>query len=166
MDILLLFFGFVLMILGIVGAFMPVLPGPITGWVGLLLLHLTKVVPIDWTFLSITLVIAVLIYVLDYIIPALGSKKFGGSRYGIYGTTFGLVIGLIFFPPYGIIIGPFFGALTGELLYDSNDSQRALRAAFGALIGFLFSTGLKFAVGVIYCLLFLTIVWDYKYQFF
>ena len=126
------------MILGIVGAFIPVLPGPITGWVGLLLLHLTKVVPIDWTFLSITLVIAVLIYVLDYIIPALGAKKFGGSRYGIYGTTFGLVIGLIFFPPYGIIIGPFFGALTGELLYDSNDSQRALRAAFGALIGFLF----------------------------
>ena len=117
------------MILGIVGAFIPVLPGPITGWVGLLLLHLTKVVPIDWTFLSITLVIAVLIYVLDYIIPALGAKKFGGSRYGIYGTTFGLVIGLIFFPPYGIIIGPFFGALTGELLYDSNDSQRALRAA-------------------------------------
>lgn len=98
--------------------------------------------------------------------PALGAKKFGGSRYGIYGTTFGLVIGLIFFPPYGIIIGPFFGALTGELLYNSNDSQRALRAAFGALIGFLFSTGLKFAVGVIYCLLFLTIVWDYKYQFF
>ena len=143
MDILLLFFGFVLMILGIVGAFIPVLPGPITGWVGLLLLHLTKVVSIDWTFLSITLVIAVLIYVLDYIIPALGAKKFGGSRYGIYGTTFGLVIGLIFFPPYGIIIGPFFGALTGELLYNSNDSQRALRAAFGALIRFLFSTGLK-----------------------
>ena len=103
------------MILGIVGAFIPVLPGPITGWVGLLLLHLTKVVPIDWTFLSITLVIAVLIYVLDYIIPALGAKKFGGSRYGIYGTTFGLVIGLIFFPPYGIIIGPFFGALLNKV---------------------------------------------------
>jgi uncharacterized protein YqgC (DUF456 family) len=166
MDIFLLFLGFFFMILGIIGAFLPVLPGPITGWVGLLLLHLTKVVPQDWTFLGITLAIAIIIYILDYIIPALGTKKFGGSKYGMYGTTIGLIIGLIFFPPFGIIIGPFVGALIGELMYDSKDSSRAFKAAVGSFIGFLFSTGLKFIVGLIYLGLFLAIFWDYKSLFF
>ena len=154
------------MILGIIGAFLPILPGPITGWVGLLILHFTEAVPQDWTFLGITLFIAVLIYVLDYIIPALGTKKFGGSKYGMYGTTIGLLIGLIFFPPFGIIIGPFVGAFLGELMFDSKDSSRALKAAFGSFIGFLFSTGLKFITGVIYLGLYIAIVWDYKSSFF
>lgn len=166
MDIFLLFLGLLFMILGIIGAFLPVLPGPITGWVGLLLLHLTKVVPQDWTFLGITLAVAIIIYILDYIIPALGTKKFGGSKYGMYGTTIGLIIGLIFFPPFGIIIGPFVGALIGELMYDSKDSNRAFKAAVGSFIGFLFSTGLKFIVGLIYLGLFLSIFWDYKSAFF
>ena len=166
MDLFLLLLGFVFMILGIIGAFLPVLPGPITGWVGLLLLHLTKAVPQDWTFLGITLAIAVIIYILDYIIPAMGTKKFGGSKYGVYGTTIGLLIGLIFFPPFGIIIGPFAGAFIGELMYDSKDSARALKAAFGSFIGFLFSTGLKFITGIIYLGLFIAIAWDYKSAFF
>jgi len=166
MDILLLFLGFVLMILGIIGAFLPVLPGPVTGWFGLLLIHLTKAIPQDWTFLGITLAIAVIVYILDYIIPAMGTKKYGGSKYGVYGTTIGLILGLIFFPPFGIIIGPFAGALVGELMYDSSDSKRALKAAKGSFIGFLFSTGLKFIVGLIYFGLFISIVWEYKSSFF
>jgi uncharacterized protein YqgC (DUF456 family) len=166
MDLFLLILGFLFMILGIIGAFLPVLPGPITGWVGLLLLHLTKAVPKDWPFLGITLAIAVIIYILDYIIPAMGTKKFGGSKYGVYGTTIGLLIGLIFFPPFGIIIGPFAGAFVGELMYDSKDSARALKAAFGSFIGFLFSTGLKFITGLIYLGLFIATAWDYKSAFF
>lgn len=166
MDLFLLFLGFVFMILGIIGSFLPVLPGPITGWVGLLLLHLTKAVPKDWTFLGITLGIAIVIYILDYIIPAMGTKKFGGSKYGVYGTTIGLITGLLFFPPFGIIIGPFAGAFVGELMYDSQDSKRALKAAFGSFIGFLFSTGLKFITGLIYLGLFIAIAWDYKSAFF
>ena len=166
MDILLLFLGFIFMILGIIGSFLPVLPGPITGWVGLLLLHLTKTIPQNWTFLGITLAIAVLIWFLDYIIPALGTKKFGGSKYGVYGTTIGLIIGLLFFGPLGIIIGPFAGALIGELMFDSNDSKRAFKAAFGSFIGFLFSTGLKFITSLVYMGLFLSIVWDHKSAFF
>jgi hypothetical protein len=166
MDILLLLLGFVCMILGLIGAFLPVLPGPITGWVGLLLLHLTKTVPQDYTFLGITLAVAILIWLLDYIIPAMGTKRYGGSKYGIYGTTIGLILGLIFFPPFGIIIGPFVGAFVGELMFDSSDSKRAFKAAKGSFIGFLFSTGLKFMVGLIYFGLFLSIFWDYKSQFF
>lgn len=166
MDILLIFLGSIFMILGLIGAFLPVLPGPITGWVGLLLLHLTKAVPQDWTFLGITLAIAVVVWFLDYVIPALGTKKFGGSKYGVYGTTIGLLIGLFFFPPFGIIIGPFAGAFIGELMFDSNDSKRALKAAFGSFIGFLFSTGLKFITGLIYLGLFISIAWEYKSAFF
>ena len=166
MDILLLLLGFFFMILGLIGAFLPVLPGPVTGWVGLLLLHLTKAIPQDWTFLGITLAIAIIIWLLDYVIPAMGTKKFGGSKYGVYGTTIGLIVGLIFFPPFGIIIGPFAGALIGELMYDSNDSKRAFKAAFGSFIGFLFSTGLKFIAGIIYLGLFISIAWEYRSAFF
>ena len=104
-------------------------------------------------------------YILDYIIPALVTKKFGGSKYGIIGTTIGLIVGLIFLGPFGIIIGPFIGALTGELIYDNQNSNRALKAAFGSLIGFLFSTGLKFIVSIIYAGLFLSKIWEMKSNF-
>mgnify|MGYP001068361297 FL=1 len=166
MDILLLFVGFFIMLLGIIGSFLPILPGPITGWVGLLILHLTSVIEEDWTFLGITLGIAVLIWLLDYIIPALGTKKYGGSKYGIYGTTIGLICGLIFLGPIGIIIGPFAGAFFGEMIYDSKDSNRALKAAFGSFVGFLFSTGLKFLVSIIYMGMYISIAWEYKSSFF
>jgi uncharacterized protein YqgC (DUF456 family) len=111
-------------------------------------------------------VIAVVVYILDYIIPALGTKKFGGSKYGIIGTTVGLLVGLIFLGPLGIIIGPFIGAFIGELIHDNENSNRALKAAFGSLIGFLFSTGLKFIVSSIYAGLFFLKIWEMKSNFF
>ena len=165
MDILLLLLGLFFIILGIIGSFIPVLPGPITSWIGLLLIHLTNVIPYNWTFILTTFTIALFVYILDYIIPALGTKKFGGSKYGIIGTTIGLIVGLIFLGPFGIIIGPFIGALTGELIYDNQNSNRALKAAFGSLIGFLFSTGLKFIVSIIYSGLFLSKIWEMKSNF-
>lgn len=85
----------------------------------------------------------------------MGTKKFGGSRYGMIGTTMGLIIGLIFFPPFGIVVGPFLGALAGELVFDSKDTQRATRAAFGSLLGFLTSTLIKFMTSCIYLGVFL-----------
>ena len=166
MDTLIILLGVFFIILGIIGSFIPVLPGPITSWVGLLLLHLTNAVSYNWTFILTTLAVALLVYILDYIIPALGTKKFGGSKYGIIGTTVGLVVGLIFLGPFGIIIGPFIGAFIGELVYDNENSDRALKAAFGSLIGFLFSTGLKFTVSSIYAGLFFLKIWEMKSNFF
>ncbi|NNL08276.1 MAG: DUF456 domain-containing protein, partial [Croceitalea sp.] len=58
MDIALLFIGFILMLIGILGSFLPVLPGPPISWVGLLLLYLTQAIPDDWWVLGITLGIA------------------------------------------------------------------------------------------------------------
>lgn len=162
MDIFLTIVGFLLMLLGIVGSFLPVLPGPITSWFGLLLLHLTNAIPTNWTFLGITLVVAVLVFVMDYIIPAIGTKRFGGSKYGIYGTTIGLIIGLIFMGPFGIIIGPFVGALIGELAFANKDTESAFKAAFGSFLGFLFSTLLKFIVASIYFGFFISDFWEYK----
>lgn len=161
MDLILVIIGGLLMVLGIVGSFLPILPGPLTSWVGLLVLHFTEAIPTNWTFLIITLIIAVAIWVLDYFIPAIGTKKFGGSKYGVVGTTIGLFVGLFSPIPGGIIIGPFAGALVGELIND-NDSKKALKAAFGSFLGFLTSTLLKFIVALIFFGLFLSEVINYK----
>jgi len=149
MDIFLILLGFIFTLLGVAGSFLPVLPGPITGWVGLLLLYLTKVVPMSYTFLGITLVISILIWVLDYTIPAMGTKRFGGSKYGAIGATVGLLIGLIVPIPLGFVLGAFLGAFVGEMIYNL-DFSRALKAAFGSFIGFLASTTLKFIVSSIF----------------
>ncbi|CAL2083336.1 DUF456 domain-containing protein [Tenacibaculum sp. 190524A02b] len=162
MDTFLLILGFLLTGLGILGSFLPVLPGPITGWAGLLVLHFTDAVPMNTTFLTITGVIALLIFILDYFIPAMGTKKFGGTKYGAYGTTIGLIVGLLSPIPFGIIIGAFVGALVGELLYDGSDVNRALKASFGAFLGFLASVTIKFSVAVLYFVLFVIKFWEYK----
>jgi len=161
MDIFLVILGFCIMGLGLIGSFLPVLPGPLTGWLGLLVLHLTEAIPMNWTFLGITLGIALLIWILDYIIPAMGTKKFGGSRAGAIGTTLGLIIGLLSPIPFGFIIGAFVGAFVGELIHDSKDSSRAIKAAFGSFLGFLFSTTLKFIVSLIFLVLFINKTIEY-----
>lgn len=166
MEYFLLITGFLCMLVGILGSFLPVLPGPPVSWLGLLLLYLTKGIPFSYWILGITLLIALVVAVLDYIIPAKGTKKFGGSQYGVWGTNIGLVIGLIAPIPFGFIIGPFVGALVGELIYDNKDHQRAVKAATGSFIGFLASTFIKFVVCMVYLGLFLVKVWDYRYIWF
>jgi len=166
MDIFLLILGFLFALLGIIGAFLPVLPGPIMGWIGLLILHLTSVVPMNWTFLGVTFAVSIAIWVIDYIIPAMGTKKFGGSKYGVIGTMVGLIVGLIAPIPFGIIIGPFLGAFLGELINDSKDSKKALKAAFGSFLGFLASTFIKFIAAVIFLGFYISIFWEFKSDFF
>lgn len=149
MDIFLIIISLLFMVLGIAGSFLPVLPGPLTSWVGLLVLHFTDVVAMNRTFLITTFIIALGIWLLDYIIPAMGTKRFGGSRAGIIGTSIGLIVGLIAPIPGGIIIGPFCGALIGELI-NKSDFKKALKAAIGSFLGFLASTFIKFIVAIIY----------------
>nr|WP_315208477.1 DUF456 domain-containing protein [uncultured Flavobacterium sp.] len=166
MDVLLLALGFMCVIFGIFGSFLPVLPGPSISWVGLVLLYFTNAVPANYWVLGIALLITVIISVLDYVIPAKGTKRFGGSSYGIWGTNIGLVIGILAPIPFGFLIGPFLGALTGELIYDFKDHNRALKAATGSFVGFLASSFMKFVVCVMYLGLFVWIVWNYKSELF
>ncbi|TVZ16616.1 DUF456 domain-containing protein [Maribacter sp. MAR_2009_72] len=163
MDIVLLVLGFIFMLIGILGSFLPVLPGPPISWIGLLLLYMTKAISMNWTFLGITLAIALLVFALDYIIPAMGTKKFGGTKAGVIGTTIGLVVALIFpiLGPFGIIIWPFIGALVGELL-NKADKKTATKAAFGSFLGFLTGTFIKFLVAIVYLGLFISLAWEHK----
>ncbi len=161
MDIFLTILAAFFMILGIIGSFLPVLPGPLTSWVGLLILHLTDVVPMNWTFLIITLIIAITIWILDYIIPAMGTKRFGGSKAGMIGTSLGLIVGLLSPIPGGIIIGPFVGALVGELI-NKSEFDKALKAAFGSFLGFLASTFIKFIVALVFLGLYIVKIIEYQ----
>ncbi|OUR98333.1 hypothetical protein A9Q86_14895 [Flavobacteriales bacterium 33_180_T64] len=161
MDIFLVILATFFMILGIIGSFLPVLPGPLTSWIGLLIFHFADVVPMNWTFLIITFIIALGIWVLDYIIPAMGTKRFGGTKAGMIGTSIGLIVGLLAPIPGGIIIGPFFGALIGELI-NKSDFNKALKAAFGSFLGFIASTFLKFIVAMVFLGFFIVKIFEYK----
>ncbi len=142
MDFLLVFFGALLMIAGIAGCVLPVIPGPPLSYIGLLMLHFTTRYQFSTTFLVIWGIVTVVVYVIDYLIPVWGTKRFGGSKRGVWGSLIGLVIGLFFFPPFGIIIGPFLGAVIGELT-AGKDHGSALKSGFGSFMGFLLGTLLK-----------------------
>lgn len=142
LDIVLIVFGIIFLLIGIAGCILPILPGPPISYVGLLLLHFTAKHQFSTQFLIIWAIIAIVVTVLDNIIPVWGTKKYGGSKKAIWGSMIGLVLGLFLFPPVGIIIGPFAGAVIGELI-DGKEGNAALRSGFGAFMGFLGGTLLK-----------------------
>ena len=147
-DILLAAGGSALMILGIIGCFLPVIPGPPTSFIGLLLLHFSKYAEFSFDFLLVMGAIAVIVTIMDYIVPIWGTKKFGGSKAGMWGAAIGLVLGLIFFPPLGIIVGPFAGAVIGEAL-TGKDAASSFKAGLGSLLGLMIGIGLKLAASIV-----------------
>jgi len=155
MDILFVVIGLLLMLIGIIGSVLPIIPGTPISWLGLIMLYLAPSMEFDWFFISVTGVIAITIYILDYVIPAIGTKKFGGSKAGAWGTVIGLIVGILAPIPFGILIGPFVGALIGELLVNKTESKLAFKAAIGSFIGFLTSTFIKFFATVVFLLLFI-----------
>lgn len=142
-DYLLLILGIIFMIIGIIGCLVPVLPGPPLSFLGLIFLHLTRFGQFTTPTLIILGTIAVLVTVLDYIVPVWGTKKFGGSKYGTKGATIGLIVG-VFLGPLGIILGPLIGAFVGEIIFK-DDMSYAFKAGFGSLLSFLTGIGLKLA---------------------
>jgi len=161
MEILLLIISLLFVVIGVLGSVLPVLPGPSLSWLGLLMLYTTPGIEWNYWMLGITLVITLAISVLDYVIPAQGTKRFGGSKYGIWGTNIGLIVGILAPIPFGFIIGPFVGAFIGELIYDQNDSKRALKAATGSFLGFLASTFINFVFCMVLFGIYIHIVWKY-----
>ncbi len=145
MDYFLIVLATMLIILGLLGCFLPILPGPPLSYLGLLLLSFTRWGNIESAILIWMAIIVVLVTILDYILPVWTTKKIGGTKRGVWGATLGLILGLFIFPPWGIIIGPFVGAFLGEISADK-DNRKALKSAIGSFIGFLLGTGLKLVV--------------------
>ncbi len=146
MDYVLYILSGLLITAGIIGSILPVLPGPIVGYAGLVLLYFTGNHPFTITFLVVFAILTLIVSVIDYIIPIYGTKKFHGSKYGMWGSTIGVFAGMFFFP-FGIIAGPFIGALVGELI-TGKGLKIAFSSAFGSFVGFLAGTGLKLILTV------------------
>ncbi|HCE57172.1 MAG TPA: DUF456 domain-containing protein [Prolixibacteraceae bacterium] len=142
MDYVLIIFGVILTLTGILGCVLPMLPGPPINYLAILLLHFTSNHQFSIRFLVIWAVIAAVVVLLDYLIPVWGTKKFGGSKQGVWGSVIGLVAGLFIFPPFGIIIGPFAGAVIGEFI-AGKESGEAFKSGFGSFVGFLAGTFIK-----------------------
>ncbi|HRP90874.1 MAG TPA: DUF456 domain-containing protein [Edaphocola sp.] len=158
MEYVLIILGLLCCIVGIIGSVVPVLPGLPISWVGLLLIYFCKEMTFDYWFLGITLGVTILMTILSYVIPAKGTKRYGGSRAGAIGTTIGLFAGLFF--PFGILLGPFLGAFIGEFFFNGSESKVALRAAWGSFIGFLAGVFMNVMVALIFLGLFIYKVWE------
>jgi len=141
MEIVWIILGIALIIGGFIGSLLPVIPGPPISFVGLIMLQLTAIPPFTTQFLIIWAFIVAALMILDNVIPAYGTKKFGGSPWGIAGSLVGLSVGL-FFAPFGLVMGPLAGAFVGEVIVGKK-ANRAIRSALGSFFGFLFSTLLK-----------------------
>ncbi|MFW6327318.1 MAG: DUF456 domain-containing protein [Bacteroidota bacterium] len=141
-DYLLLSLGIVAIIVGLAGCILPVIPGPPISWLGLLALNYTRWADFSFNFMLLTFLLAVVVTILDYVVPVWGTKRFGGTKAGIWGATIGLVVGLFILPPLGIILFPFLGALAGEVM-SGKDGRQSLRAALGSFFGFLMGIGIK-----------------------
>lgn len=139
----------ILLILGIVGTFLPVLPGLLLSLGGLLIYKFGTDAPISMVFIWIFVALTVLSAVLNYVIPARTTRKYGGTRWGSLGSIVGTFAGMIFIPiPFGFLIGMFLGVFIGELLHDMRDKKKAWNSTKGAMIGFIYGTGFNFIVGV------------------
>ena len=144
MEDLIIALGIVLTIVGIAGSLLPVLPGPPIAYAGLWLQQLRDPDPFTLKFLLLWGALTLVVMILDYYVPIWGTKKFGGTKYGVWGCTLGFVAGF-WIGPWGVIAGPFVGAFLGELLARQN-SANALKAAMGSFFGFLTGSFLKLLV--------------------
>ena len=141
MDIFLLIVAFLLMLVGIIGCIIPGLPGVPLAYAGLWVAQATDRIDFSWQMLLVWGIMTIVVSVLDYVVPAWGTKRFGGTKYGVWGSTIGVFVGL-FLGPWGVIIGPLAGAILGEML-GGKQVEEALKAGWGSFIGLLFGTVLK-----------------------
>ena len=147
MDIMLLSISVILLLIGLAGCLLPVIPGPPVSFLSLLIVNFTGYADFTVNFLVITACVAVAVTVLDLVVPVWTTKKFGGSRYGMWGAGIGIFAGMFFLPPVGLIIGPLAGAILGELI-KGTDGRKAIVAGLGSFAGFLLGVGLKLAVSI------------------
>ncbi len=155
-DVALMVIGAVCLLIGFVGCVVPVLPGVACAYAALWTLYPTPYA-LTGEKLLVGGIVAVVAIVLDYVVPALGAKKFNCSKWGVFGCMVGTIVG-IFFAPLGLILGPFLGAVAGELV-AGKEASAALRGGFGALLGFIAGVLLKFVVCALFTWWFVQACW-------
>ncbi len=160
MEIICIILGFLLIIIGFIGIIAPILPATAASFAAILLIHFSKVYEFHLLTLMILSALTILTFLVDYIMPVIGTKKFGGTKYGVIGSSIGIFISMFIVAPMGIfaIVGilflAFIGAYLGELI-GGRPNGEAIYAATGAMLGFLFSTFAKFIVCAIITVVFL-----------
>jgi len=141
--VVLIILGVISLLIGLIGCVIPGIAGPPFSFLALILLSMArKWEPFSAKFLMVMAVLTVIVTVLDYIVPAAGAKKFGASKAGFWGALCGLLVGLIWFPPFGMILGAFLGAIIGELT-GGKQGHEALKAGWGVFVGVMFGMVLK-----------------------
>jgi uncharacterized protein YqgC (DUF456 family) len=145
MTITLIVLGLIVALIGLVGCIIPVIPGPFLSFLALIILSFAKNwEPFSLTFLIIMAGLTLFVSLVDYVAPIFGAKKYGGSKSGVWCSVLGMVLGVFFFPPWGMLIGAFAGAIAGEWL-AGKEGRESLQAAWGVFIGNVVGTGLKLA---------------------
>ncbi|WP_285270228.1 DUF456 domain-containing protein [Kaistella rhinocerotis] len=148
----------VLLVLGLLGTFLPVLPGLLLSLCGLLIYKFGTDAPLPMAYVWIFSALTLVSIILNYVIPARTTRKYGGTRWGSIGSVIGTFAGMFFIPiPFGFLIGMFLGVFAGELLHDARDKKKAWNSTKGALIGFIYGTGFNFIVGLA---MFLVVIFD------
>jgi uncharacterized protein len=147
MDSVLLSLAVILLLIGMAGCLLPVVPGPPVSYLALLIVNFTKYAGFTTDFLIITALLAIAVTVADLFIPVWATKKFGGSKYGMWGAGIGIFAGIFFFPPLGLVLGPLAGAIAGELISGSG-GRKAVVAGLGSFAGFIAGVGLKLGVSL------------------
>ena len=134
----------ILMVLGLLGCILPSLPGPPLSYVGLVILALFRhfAPPLSPTPVIALGLVTLGAALLDQLIPFLGAKHFGTSHWGLWGSVAGMVIGFVFFSPFGLFVGALLGAVAAEYL-ARRWMALALKAGWGVLLGIFAGTAIK-----------------------
>ncbi len=135
--------GILLILLGFIGSLLPILPGPPLSFIGLLLFALIRNFspPLTPTLIVILLIVTMVVTLIDYLLPLFGAKRYGASKWGVWGAIGGMMIG-IFFSSFGMVLGAFLGAVLVEWFVSRKEGQ-ALRAGWGIIVGSLLGMILK-----------------------
>jgi uncharacterized protein YqgC (DUF456 family) len=138
--------GSIFVLVGIAGCVLPILPGPVLIFLGLLVLALLKdfFPPLTPTLMIVMAILTVIVTIGDYMIPLWGAKKYGTSKWGIWGSVAGMAIGLLF-SPFGMLLGAVIGAVAVEWLVQK-EKGKAFKAGWGVIVGSLLGAVLKLGV--------------------
>lgn len=143
MKAIALILSILLFIAGLLGTVLPVLPGAILIYVGMLVYGLmTGFATLNAQFFILQALVLIFTFFMDFIASSVGTKGFGGSKQAVLGAIIGTILGLISFGPIGIVVGPFLGSVVAEMLQGKQLNQ-AIYVGFGTLIGSLGGTFLK-----------------------